>query len=109
MTRTDLPSAPAAPIALKDPGLWRTQAFLAGMWADADDGATRDVTDPATGRTIGTVPGMGVAETRRAIDAAQVAQRAWRKVPARERSKILRKLADLMMDHQQDLAAILTA
>ena len=110
MTRTDLPSAPVTPpIALKDPGLWRTQAFLAGTWTDADDGATRDVTDPATGRKIGTVPGMGVAETRRAIDAAQVAQRAWRKVPARERAKILRKLADLMMDHQQDLAAILTA
>ena len=110
MTRTDLPSAPVTPpIALKDPGLWRTQAFLAGSWADADDGATRDVTDPATGRKIGTVPGMGAAETRRAIDAAQVAQRAWRKVSARDRAKILRKLADLMMEHQQDLAAILTA
>ncbi|MXI21859.1 aldehyde dehydrogenase family protein, partial [Escherichia coli] len=58
---------------------------------------------------IGTVPGMGAAETRRAIEAAQVAQRAWRKVSARDRAKILRKLADLMIEHQQDLAAILTA
>ncbi|WP_197388127.1 NAD-dependent succinate-semialdehyde dehydrogenase [Ralstonia pseudosolanacearum] len=106
MTRTDLPPAP---ITLNDPALWRTQAFLAGAWADADDGGTRDVTDPATGRVIGTVPAMGAAETRRAIEAAQTAQRAWRKVTARERAKILRKLADLMLEHQQDLARILTA
>ncbi|WP_247423576.1 NAD-dependent succinate-semialdehyde dehydrogenase [Ralstonia pseudosolanacearum] len=106
MTRTDLPPAP---ITLNDPALWRTQAFLAGAWADADDGGTRDVTDPATGRVIGTVPAMGAAETRRAIEAAQAAQRAWRKVTARERAKILRKLADLMLEHQQDLARILTA
>ncbi|MGA4081374.1 NAD-dependent succinate-semialdehyde dehydrogenase [Ralstonia nicotianae] len=106
MTRTDLPPAP---ITLNDPALWRTQAFLAGAWADADDGSTRDVTDPATGRVIGTVPAMGAAETRRAIEAAQAAQRAWRKVTARERARILRKLADLMLEHQQDLARILTA
>lgn len=106
MTRTDLPPAP---ITLSDPALWRTQAFLAGAWADADDGSTRDVTDPATGRVIGTVPAMGAAETRRAIEAAQAAQRAWRKVTARERARILRKLADLMLEHQQDLARILTA
>ncbi|CBJ39627.1 succinate-semialdehyde dehydrogenase I, NADP-dependent [Ralstonia solanacearum CMR15] len=106
MTRTDLPPAP---ITLNDPALWRTQAFLAGAWADADDGGTRDVTDPATGRVIGTVPAMGAAETRRAIEAAQAAQRAWRKVTARERAKILRKLADLMLEHQQNLARILTA
>ncbi|CAH0441173.1 NAD-dependent succinate-semialdehyde dehydrogenase [Ralstonia pseudosolanacearum] len=106
MTRTDLPPAP---ITLNDPALWRTQAFLAGTWADADDGGTCDVTDPATGRVIGTVPAMGAAETRRAIEAAQTAQRAWRKVTARERAKILRKLADLMLEHQQDLARILTA
>jgi len=99
----------AAPIVLKDPDLWRAQAFLAGTWADADDGATRDVSDPATGRKIGAVPAMGAAETRRAISVAQVAQRTWRKVTARERARILRKLADLMMEHQQDLAAILTA
>lgn len=56
MTRTDLPPAP---ITLNDPALWRTQAFLAGAWTDADDGSTRDVTDPATGRVIGTVPAIG--------------------------------------------------
>lgn len=106
MTRTDLPPAP---ITLNDPALWRTQAFLAGAWTDADDGSTRDVTDPATGRVIGTVPAMGAAETRRAIETAQAAQRAWRKVTARERARILRKLADLMLEHQQDLARILTA
>jgi len=105
MTRVDT----AAPVALKDPTLWRTQAFLAGAWADADDGCTCDVTNPATGGVIGTVPAMGAGETRRAIAAAQIAQRAWRKVTARERGRVLRKLADLMMDHQQDLAAILTA
>ena len=65
----------AAPVALNDASLWRTQAFLAGRWCHADSGATQPVTDPATGRQIGTVPGMGAAEARRAVAGAQAAQR----------------------------------
>ncbi|TDP72349.1 NAD-dependent succinate-semialdehyde dehydrogenase [Roseateles toxinivorans] len=94
---------------LKDPSLLRQQAFIAGVWTDADDGKTLDVTNPATGETLGTVPLCSAAETERAIAAADVAQRAWAKVPAKERGAVLRKLFDLMLANADDLALILTS
>ncbi|CAN5697455.1 NADP-dependent succinate-semialdehyde dehydrogenase [soil metagenome] len=94
---------------LKDPSLLRQQCYIAGAWVDADDGKTVDVTNPATGETIGTVPMCGTAETVRAIAAAEVAQRAWRDVPAKERASILRKLNDLMLANTEDLALIMTS
>ncbi|MEP6656808.1 MAG: NAD-dependent succinate-semialdehyde dehydrogenase [Betaproteobacteria bacterium] len=93
---------------LKDPSLLRQQAYINGQWVDADNGATIDVSDPATGRQIGTAPDMGAAETRRAIEAADAASPAWRKKTAKERSVILRKWYDLMMANLDDLALILT-
>ena len=59
---------------LKDPSLFRQQGYVDGAWVDADGGGTVAVDDPATGKTIGTIPDMGAAETRRAIEAAN---RAW--------------------------------
>jgi succinate-semialdehyde dehydrogenase / glutarate-semialdehyde dehydrogenase len=94
---------------LKDPSLLRQQAYVAGEWINADDGATVPVINPATGETLGTVPMCGTAETKRAIAAAEVAQRAWRDVPAKERATILRKLNDLMLANQEDLALIMTS
>ncbi len=94
---------------LKDPSLFRQQCCIAGEWADADDGRTIAVTDPATGEQLGTVPSCGAAETARAIAAADAAQRQWRDVPARQRSAVLRKLNDLMLAHADDLALIMTA
>jgi len=93
---------------LKDPSLLRQQAYVAGEWVDADNGATVAVTNPANGEQIGVVPLCGSAETLRAIAAADVAQRQWRDVPAKDRSAILRKLNDLMLQNQDDLALILT-
>ena len=93
---------------LKDPGLLRQQAYVAGAWIDADDGATVAVTNPATGEQIGSVPMCGTAETVRAIAAADVAQRAWRDVAAKDRAAILRRLNDLMLANIDDLALILT-
>ena len=93
---------------LKDPGLLRQQAYVAGAWIDADDGATVAVTNPATGGQIGSVPMCGTAETVRAIAAADVAQRAWRDVAAKDRAAILRRLNDLMLANIDDLALILT-
>lgn len=61
----------ASTIALIDPSLLREHAYIDGEWCDADDGATFEVTNPATGEVLGQVPRMGVAETRRAIEAAQ--------------------------------------
>jgi len=96
-------------VALADAALLCTQAYIDGAWADADDGATFAVTDPATGAVIATVPRMGAAETRRAIAAADVALRSWRRRTAKERAKIMRAWADLMVRHQRDLAVLLTA
>jgi len=93
---------------LKDPSLLRQQAFIAGEWADADDRETLPVVNPASGQPIGSVPLCGSAETERAIAAAEVAQRAWARRPAKERSAILRKLNDLMLVNQDDLALIMT-
>ncbi|MEP7295072.1 MAG: NAD-dependent succinate-semialdehyde dehydrogenase [Burkholderiales bacterium] len=94
---------------LKDPTLLRQQAYVAGAWIDADNGQTVAVNNPATGEQIGTVPMCGTAETVRAIAAADVAQRAWAQVPAKERSAILRKLNDLMLANVDDLALIMTS
>jgi len=93
---------------LKDPTLLRQQAYVAGAWIDADDGTTVAVTNPASGETIGTVPMCGTAETERAIAAAEKAQKGWARLPAKERSAILRKLNDLMLANVDDLALIMT-
>ena len=93
---------------LKDASLLRQQAYSDGAWCDADAGATLPVTNPATGEQIGTVPKMGVAETRRAIAAAHSAWPAWRGKTGKERSIILRKWYDLMMANVDDLAMIMT-
>jgi succinate-semialdehyde dehydrogenase / glutarate-semialdehyde dehydrogenase len=93
---------------LKDTSLLRQQAYLNGQWCDADDGSSFAVTNPATGETIGTVPNMGAAETRRAIAAANDAWKAWRAKTGKERSAILRKWNDLMLANVDDLATIMT-
>ncbi len=94
---------------LKDPTLFRQQCYVNGAWANADSGKTLSIRNPATGETLGTVPSMGAAETRRAIEAANAAWPAWRAKTGKERAGILRKWFDLMMANQDDLAMILTA
>ncbi len=95
-------------LTLKDPTLLKNHAYIAGEWQGADDGATFEVRNPATGETIATVPRMGTAETRRAIDTANAAWPAWRATTAKQRAVILRKWHDLMMENADDLAKILT-
>jgi succinate-semialdehyde dehydrogenase/glutarate-semialdehyde dehydrogenase len=94
---------------LNDPSLLRQQAYVNGQWCDADDGTTMQVTNPATGQMIGTVPRMGASETRRAIEGANAVWPAWRKKTAKERSVILRKWHDLMIEHIDDLGLIMTS
>ena len=96
-------------IHLQDAALFREQCYVGGDWTDADSGATFDVTDPATGQPIGVVPAFGTAETRRAIEAANEAYPAWRALTAKERANVLRRWYDLMLEHQEDLAIIMTA
>ncbi|MHC6227966.1 NADP-dependent succinate-semialdehyde dehydrogenase [Pseudomonas sp. X10] len=93
---------------LKDAQLFRQQAFINGEWLDADNGQTIKVTNPATGEVIGTVPKMGAAETRRAIEAADKALPAWRALTAKERSAKLRRWFELIIENQDDLARLMT-
>ncbi|WP_367394410.1 NADP-dependent succinate-semialdehyde dehydrogenase [Pseudomonas sp. X4] len=93
---------------LKDAQLFRQQAYINGEWLDADNGQTIKVTNPATGEVIGSVPKMGTAETRRAIEAADKALPAWRALTAKERSAKLRRWFELMIENQDDLARLMT-
>ncbi|WP_312148151.1 NAD-dependent succinate-semialdehyde dehydrogenase [Brevundimonas sp.] len=94
---------------MSDPArLLRHQAYIDGRWIDADDGATFEVTDPATGEVLATAPAMGAAETRRAIAAAEAAMKPWAAKTAGERARILRRWFDLMMSEQEALGRLLT-
>jgi len=94
---------------LKDPQLQRQQCYVDGKWIDADNGRTLDVTNPAAGGRIATVPEMGAAEARFAIAAAATAFRPWAAKTAKERAVILRRWFELMIEHQADLAMLMTA
>jgi succinate-semialdehyde dehydrogenase/glutarate-semialdehyde dehydrogenase len=101
-------AVPQASISLRDMSLFREQAFVGGRWESAANGQTKQVLNPATGALIGTVPNLGAAETRRAIEAADKALPDWRARTAKERAQILRKWFDLMMANQEDLAVLMT-
>jgi succinate-semialdehyde dehydrogenase/glutarate-semialdehyde dehydrogenase len=98
----------AQPPKLADSKLFRSQCYIDGAWLDADDKSTLTVLNPANGTVVGTVPRMGAAETRRAVEAANAAWPAWRAKTAKERAAILRKWFELMMQHQEDLAVLMT-
>lgn len=93
---------------LKDPSLLLHQCLIDGRWQDAATGAVIAVTNPATGSQIATVPNMRTSETEAAIDAAHNALAGWRAMLARDRAKIIRAWAELMMAHQDDLATLMT-
>ncbi|WP_062061971.1 NAD-dependent succinate-semialdehyde dehydrogenase [Cellvibrio sp. OA-2007] len=95
-------------INLMEPSLWRTQAFINGVWCNARAQKTFAVENPATGEIIAQVADVGVAETREAITAAAQAQLDWAQKTAAERSQLLRSWFNLVMHHQEDLAQILT-
>ena len=78
-------------LTLKDPALLKQLCYINGQWMPADSGVVIDVTNPATGEKIGTVPKMATDETRRAIEAANTALTGWRAKTAKERSIILRR------------------
>jgi succinate-semialdehyde dehydrogenase/glutarate-semialdehyde dehydrogenase len=94
---------------LKDPSLLKNKAYIDGAWVDADQGQTFSVINPATGDVISDVASVGVHETKRAIAAADKAMQAWKQVPAKTRSEVLERWYQLILDHQEDLAVIMTA
>jgi succinate-semialdehyde dehydrogenase/glutarate-semialdehyde dehydrogenase len=96
-------------IKLQDARLWKERAFIAGEWAFADSGQTTEIRNPANGDVLGSVPHMGGAEARRAIEAAHAAMPSWAKKTAAERAKIMRRWFDLMLENLDDLAIIMTA
>jgi succinate-semialdehyde dehydrogenase/glutarate-semialdehyde dehydrogenase len=92
---------------LKDKSLLKQACYFAGKWVTSDK--TIDVTNPASGAVIGTIPALGKKETAEAIKAAEEAQKKWAATPAKQRGQILRKWYELMMANQEDLARIMTA
>jgi len=97
------------PLPLKDSKLFRDQCYVDGAWIGADSRNTFAVHNPASGAALGSVPGLGAAETRRAIEAADRAWPAWRAKTGKERAAILRKWNDLVLANLDDLALILTS
>jgi succinate-semialdehyde dehydrogenase/glutarate-semialdehyde dehydrogenase len=99
----------AGQLVLEDPSLLQETCLIGGRWVGAESGATFPVHDPATGEVLAAVPDMGANETRQAVDAAQAALAGWRATGAKQRSAILRRWNDLILQHKNDLAALMTA
>ncbi|PSR81033.1 hypothetical protein PHLCEN_2v6564 [Hermanssonia centrifuga] len=93
---------------LKDASLLRTQGFIDGKWVDAKEGGKISVTNPATAEELGTIPEMGLSETKEAIDAASKAFKTWSKTTAKERHDLLMKFYALMKEHDDDLSRLIT-
>ena len=88
--------------------LYRDKCYINGEWIAADSGETISVNNPATLEEIGTVPKCETIETKRAIEAANEAWPEWRAKSARQRSDILRKWFDLMIENKEELAQMMT-
>ncbi|WP_409295417.1 NAD-dependent succinate-semialdehyde dehydrogenase [Pseudomonas sp. KCJK8670] len=93
---------------LQDPSLLAELAYIDGQWVAADNAATLDILDPATGECLAQVPAMQGAQTRLAIEAAERAWPAWRARPAAERAVLLERWYQAMLDNLDDLALIMT-
>lgn len=98
----------ATPLRLQRTELQRSANFIAGAWTPAASGASFAVTDPATGNTITSVPDSGAADARAAVNAAQAALPAWRKLPAKQRAAIIKRWNDLVLAHQDDLGTLIS-
>ena len=85
------------------------QLLIGGRWIEAASGDRFDVTDPATGESVGSVPDAGRADVEAAIDAAATAFEGWRSQPAIERARILRRAADVMRERKEEIGAVMTA
>jgi len=94
---------------LQNSDLLRQACYIDGAWCDADNQTTLKVVNPATGEVLGAVPAMGRAETCRAIEAANRALAGWRDKTAQERSELLRRWNDMLLENREDLALLMTA
>ncbi|MEX2595100.1 MAG: NAD-dependent succinate-semialdehyde dehydrogenase [Anditalea sp.] len=93
---------------MEQKSLIKTEAYVNGQWVKAASGKTFEVTNPATGEVIAAVPDMSREDVRKAIEAADTAWPAYREMTAKERSAILRKWFNLIIEHKEELARIMT-
>ncbi len=93
---------------LHRPSLFRQQCHIGGKWVGAADGATISVVNPADNSVMGSIPSLTAADVKSAIQAANDGLRAWKALSGKDRSRLLRRWYDLCMQHQEDLAVILT-
>lgn len=82
--------------------------YINGQWCQASSGNMINVYNPATGEQLGQVPDMGIDEAKAAIDAAHAALAGWREVTPKERARLLRRWFELILEHQEDLARLMT-
>lgn len=94
---------------LKLPALLRDKCYINGEWVAAQSGETFDVTNPATGEVLTSVPKCGADETYQAIANAKTAQKSWAAKTAKERGAVLQRWRELMLENQEDLARLMTA
>ncbi|MCI5223093.1 MAG: NAD-dependent succinate-semialdehyde dehydrogenase [Candidatus Electrothrix sp. AR4] len=94
---------------LKNKDLLCSRCFIAGNWVSAADSKTIAVHNPANNEQIGMVPSLGREETMQAIQTAEAAWPAWRNRTAHERSRLIRRWYELIIENREDLAAIMTA
>ena len=95
-------------ISLQDVSLFRQQCYVDGEWVDAANKQKTEVCNPANGEIIGSVPALGKLETRRAIEAAEAAWPAWRARTGKDRAALMRSWFELMLEHKEDLARLMT-
>lgn len=93
---------------LNNPSLLKQQSYIDGVWVDAADQTSFAVTNPATGESIATVPSVSAAQVEQAVEAAETALKTWKLTTAKERSQLLRKWFNLIVENQEDLAVILS-
>ncbi|KMJ43451.1 succinate-semialdehyde dehydrogenase [Xenorhabdus khoisanae] len=91
-----------------DNPFFRQQAYISGQWCDADNKETLDVTDPATGKTIGKIPNMAASEAKKAIQAAHDALPEWRALTGHQRARLLQNWFRLVSENKKQLAEIMT-
>ena len=93
---------------LNNKSLFKEKCFVNGLWTDSLSGKTIEVNNPATMEIVGKVPNFTAEETKSAIDHAEKAFQSWKNTTAKERSIILKKWSDLIIEHVDDLAKIMT-
>ena len=93
---------------LNNPSLLKQQSYIDGVWVDAEDQKSFAVTNPATGESIATVPSVSAAQVEQAVLAAETALKTWKLTTSKERSALLRKWFNLIVENQEDLAVILS-